>query len=192
MPVSTPDLRPWLIRTVVWVLVLGTLWYVAGGVYERLLANVVAKLLPANTFLALKDNTFFIGYGPPQRPLGPMLQFVSHNFGFGLALAGAVVLGAPGRSWRSRLAGLVAVSVLLFMSHVWVLVQAATLEAWDARDVLGLRLGRFLLWGMYASSAVVPGVLAVVWLLLPLGMKKVKERRTRPGQARAARRAKRR
>ena len=96
----------WMIRTLVWATALGVAWYFIGPVYARLLGSFVYRFLSEGTFLFLKSQVFSIGLGHPSTFGGPLLELTAHNFGFGLVVTGAVVLGTPGRSWALRSAAL--------------------------------------------------------------------------------------
>jgi hypothetical protein len=157
---------PWIVRTLLWATALGITWYFISLTYGRLLGSFVHRSLPSDIFLLLESQVFYIGVGHPSTFDGPLLEIMAHNFGFGLVVIGAVVLGTQWRSWKLRVVALAAGWILLFLTHAAVLVWAtkayiSDLES-DSESVTAL----LYVYGIHLAVIVIPLLMAVIWLLL--------------------------
>ena len=124
----------WIVRTLLWAVALGVTWYFIAHLYGRLLGNFVYQYLPDGIFMFLHSQVFFIGLGHPNTLEGPHLEIMAHNFGFGLVVTGAVVLGTQWRSRELRAVALAAGWILLFLTHAAVLVWATKAYNADLRS----------------------------------------------------------
>ena len=156
----------WIVRTLLCAAALGITWYFMGHIYGRFLGSFVHQFLPSGTFLLLKSQVFLIGLDHPSTFYGPILEIPAHNFGFGLVVTGAIVLGTQWRSWQLRVAALVAGWMFLFLTHAAVLVWGtkaynADLQS-DSESVAAL----LYVYGIHLAVIVIPLLMAVIWLLL--------------------------
>ena len=157
----------WIVRTLLWAAALGITWYFMGHIYDRFLGSFVHQFLPSGTFLLLKSQVFLIGLDHPSTFDGPILEIPAHNFGFGLVVTGAVVLGTQGPSWALRAMALAGGWLLLFLTHASVLVWGSKAYYADLRDD-SVPLVTFLyLQGLHPIVIVLPLLMVVIWLLLP-------------------------
>lgn len=146
-------------------------WWIAAGWYENLLGEIAFDLFPKDhVFLYLKDHVFSIGLNVSNGDASPELTFTSHNFGFGLVVTGAVIMGMRGRAWILRLIGLACVWTLLMVMHTGLLVAASRVypSAASQQEVpLGFSI---FLKTVHPVVAVLPIVIIMLWMLIPLEM----------------------
>ena len=156
----------WMIRTLLWASFLGITWYFIGIIYGGLLGSFVHRFLPGDTFLLLKSQVFYIGLGHPQTFEGPLLQIMAHNFGFGLVVTGALVLGTQWRSWRLRVVALILGWMFIFLIHACVLVWSAKAYLADFQSDSASVTALLYVYGIHLAVIVMPLLMAVIWLML--------------------------
>ncbi|MQF49142.1 hypothetical protein FIM08_04535 [SAR202 cluster bacterium AC-647-N09_OGT_505m] len=156
----------WIIRTLLWATALGITWYFISLIYGRLLGSFVHRFLPGDIFLLLESEVFYIGLGHPSTFDGPLLEIMTHNFGFGLVVTGAVVLGTQWRSWEVRIVALAAGWSLLFLTHAAVLVWATKAYNADLQNDSESVAALLYVYGIHLTVIVIPLLMAVIWLLL--------------------------
>jgi len=166
----------WIVRTLLWAAALGITWYFISLIYGRLLGSFVHRFLPGDIFLLLESQVFYIGLGHPSTFDGPLLEIMAHNFGFGLVVTGAVVLGTQWRSWELRVVSLAAGWMFLFLTHATVLVWAIKAYISDLQSDSESVAALLYVYGIHFAVIVIPLLMAVIWLL-------VNPQRT-PGQSR--------
>ena len=178
----------WVVRTLLWAVALGVTWYFIAHIYGRLLGNFVYQYLPDGIFMLLHSQVFFIGLGHPNTLEGPHLEIMAHNFGFGLVVTGAVVLGTQGRSWALRSVALAGIWFFLFLTHALVVVWGAKGYLADFGDDGASWVTSLYSQGVHPTVIVLPLLVAVIWLLLSLewttGSSRYtarRNRRARPG-----------
>ena len=156
----------WIVRTLLWAAALGITWYFISLIYGRMLGSFVHRFHPGDVFLLLESQVFYIGMGHPSTFDGPLLKIMAHNFGFGLVVTGAIVLGTQWRSWQLKVAALAAGWMFLFLTHAAVLVWAikAYISGFQS-DSASVNLLLYV-HGIHFAVIVIPLLMAVIWLLL--------------------------
>lgn len=183
-----------------WGAAVSIAWYFDGASYERLLASLASAHLPNGVYLHIGEHVFSIGLVRSAGLEAPALTILSHNFGFGLVVTGATILGARTQSWPIRSLGLGIAWALLLTVQVGLLVglQAAVGHAYpQANEQVAFPVGlRVLLRSVHPIVAVFPVAIVVMWLLIPPGVSLHLPRRrpaissrSRPQRRQAARRA---
>ncbi len=123
MPISNP--RRWLPWALFWTAALTVGWWFFSPDYEQALGRILAPVWPDGAFVFHRDHTFGIGLGDPATFSGPLLEFLGHNFGFGLVAFGAAVLATPGRGFLARAAALTVGWAFLFITHAGIILGGA-------------------------------------------------------------------
>jgi hypothetical protein len=122
---------------------------------------------PNGTFVFHRDHTFGIGLGNPASFSGPLLEFQGHNFGFGLLVFGAAVLGTSGRSILTRAATLAIGWTLLFATHAGVItVGALSYRSLASSGSVPSVAVELFFDGLHAVLIVLPLAMAVGWVLV--------------------------
>ncbi len=152
---------------------------------------MLAPVWPDGAFVFHRDHIFGIGLGDPATFSGPLLEFLGHNFGFGLVAFGAAVLATPGRGFLARAVGLAIGWALLFATHAGIILGGALSYrslASNGSPSAGVEL---FFDALHAILIVLPLAMAVGWVLLSTGLAspRVQEsRRQRRRRSQAGRR----
>lgn len=179
-----------LIPVLFWAVAASIAWYFGGASYERFLAALTSSHLPQGVYLRVGEHMFAIGILGAAGPERPGFSIISHNFGFGLVVTTAVILGTRGHLWRVRLLGLGATWILLALMQVWVLVTVAHVYVEVAGQPTVSWGSRMFIKAIHPVVAVAPAAIVVVWILAPMwvtkGLHRAARRRGRHSQPRRA------
>ena len=155
-------------HVLLWAVVGSITWYFAALTYERLLGNISWEYFPQKeVFLSLKDHVFSIGLSRDVDTPIPQLALISHNFGFGLVVTEAVILGVRGRSWALRFVGLFCAWVLLLLTQTGLLVMAAHSYRLSVTQSEIHAWASIFIKSVHPTVAILPIVVIVLWLLIP-------------------------
>jgi len=158
-----------VIPIALWAITGFAAWYLTAQYYERFLGTLAWDFFPQkDTVLSLNDHVFSIGLRFADETTTPHLKLISHNFGFGLVITGAIILGTRVRSWAMRLIGLFCAWLILLLTQTGLLVAAAhTYQIALTQSEVPLVFSVFIN-AVHPIVTIMPIVIIVLWLLIPI------------------------
>lgn len=149
-------------------LVGATGWFVFAESYEQLLGNIAWDLFPQKEiFLSLNNHVFSIGLRSQGDVIIPHLTLIGHNFGFGLVVTGAVILGKRGNSWPLRFLGLGCVWIFLLITQIVLIVLAAHTYLFAVTQP-NIPWGfRAFVNSVHPTVTLLPVAIVVIWIVIP-------------------------
>ncbi len=143
-------------------------WLLIADSYEHFLGSLAWDLFPQkDVLLNLKDHVFTIALRSVSDTVVPQLTLVSHNFGFGFVITGAVIMGTKGKSWALRVTGLSCAWLVLLTTQTVLLVAAAhTYRMAITQSELPLAFSVFIK-SVHPTVTILPVVIIVLWLVAP-------------------------
>lgn len=165
-------IRPFLSSQIVLVLIWATigfaLWYLFANTYTLFIGRLAWEYFPNNVILSVTDHHFIIVLkNAINNSQSPPMQLLIHNFGFGLVITSAIILGTNKDSWKLRFISLCCVWLFLFFIQTGLLITAAhTYKSamTEAKITLGFTI---FIKSLHFIVTVLPIMLSALWLIAP-------------------------
>ena len=129
----------------------------------------------SNGVLLVKNSNFAIN--TMNNTSLPHLNFLSHNFGFGLIIITAVILGTYNRSWKFRLISLACAWLFLLFTQASLLVMGAysyKLAFSDAKIGWGFSMFVEI---VHIIVTILPIIVSVLWLMIPFQSRRLQNKK---------------